>query len=158
MLIVADSSSLIALAICDALFILDQLFETIKVPQIVLNEVTVKGKPAAIKLSYYLLNKVIPIDKEKFAITYYGIGDGELAAMILYKQLNANYLLIDDKKARNIARLNKIEIIGSQGVLLLAKHKGIINQVKPFLNLLLDSDIHISQSLIYKTLLLAGEF
>lgn len=35
MLIVADSSALVALAICDALHLLDALFDEIKVPQAV---------------------------------------------------------------------------------------------------------------------------
>ena len=46
MLIIADSSALVALAICDGLRLLDQLFEEIKVPQTVFNEVVVEGEPA----------------------------------------------------------------------------------------------------------------
>ncbi len=45
MLIVADSSVLIALAICDSLVLLDQLFDDIKVPQAVFDEVIIDGKP-----------------------------------------------------------------------------------------------------------------
>lgn len=66
-------------------------------------------------------------------------------------------MLIDDKRARKVARLNNIEIIGSQGVLLFAKQKGLIKKIKPLLDKLRTSDIHISQRLIKKTLLLANE-
>lgn len=54
--------------------------------------------------------------------------------MALYKTLQADYLLIDDKRVRKVARLNHISITGSQGILLLAKHKGLISEVKPFLD------------------------
>ena len=73
MILIADSSALIALAHCDCLEILEGL-----------------------------------------------LGSGEMEAMALYKKLNADWLLIDDEKARKTARFNKIKVIGSLGVLLLA--------------------------------------
>ena len=69
----------------------------------------------------------------------------------LCKTLHADYLLVDDKRARKVARLNQITITGSQGGLLFAKHEGLISQVKPFFNQLRASDIHISERLIQKT-------
>ena len=45
MLIVADSSPLITLAICEGLFLLDGLFDEIAVPQAVYQEVVFEGKP-----------------------------------------------------------------------------------------------------------------
>lgn len=44
MLAIADSSALIALAVCDALKLIEILFKELKVPQTVFNEVIVKGK------------------------------------------------------------------------------------------------------------------
>ena len=81
MILIADSSALIALAHCDCLEILEGL-----------------------------------------------LGSGEMEAMALYKKLNADWLLIDDEKARKTARFNKIKVIGSLGVLLLAKEKNLIQK------------------------------
>ncbi len=53
MLVVADSSALVALAVCDALPLLDRLFEKVRVPPAVLRECTVRGKPAADVLEAY---------------------------------------------------------------------------------------------------------
>lgn len=47
MLIVADSSALVALALCGGLELLDRLFEDVRVPQAVYDEVVVEGKAAA---------------------------------------------------------------------------------------------------------------
>ena len=42
-------------------------------------------------------------------------------------------LLIDDKKGRKIAKLNDIKIIGSLGVLILAKSKNLIHEIRPLM-------------------------
>lgn len=157
MLIIADSSALVALAVCDGLKLLDQLFEEIKVPQTVFNEVVVEGKPEAESLRIYLANKTVAVDLTNVVVTSGGLGQGEIEAMALYKALDADYLLIDDRRARNVARLNRITITGSQGILLLAKYKGLITNVKPFLDRLSESGIRIDERLIQKTLLLANE-
>jgi predicted nucleic acid-binding protein len=40
---------------------------------------------------------------------------GETAAMQLYKELDADYLLIDDRCGRKVAAINQIKTIGSMG-------------------------------------------
>jgi len=157
MLIIADSSALVALALCNGLQWLDHLFDEIKVPQTVFNEVVIKGKPAADMLREYLAEKTVTIDLTNVVITSGGLGQGEVEAMALYKTLHADYLLLDDSRARKVARLNHITITGSQGILLLAKHHGLISEVKPYLDLLQRSDIRISERLIQKIIQLAGE-
>lgn len=157
MLIIADSSALIALAVCDGLGLLDKLFEEIKVPQAVFHEVIIEGKPATESLRVYLTGKVVAVDLTSIIVTSGGLGLGELEAMALYKISRADYLLIDDKRARKVAKLNHINITGSQGILLLAKHKGHITHVKPFLDRLVASEIRIDERLVQKTLQLANE-
>jgi hypothetical protein len=55
---------------------------------------------------------------------------GESESVILYKELKANFLLIDDKKARNIAENLNVECIGTLGILSAAKDKGLISELK----------------------------
>ncbi len=157
MIIVADSSPLIALALCNGLTLLDQLFEVITVPQAVYDEVVIEGKPMTRNLGNYLDGKVRQVDLTTVVINTGGLGRGEIEAMVLYKQLDADFMLVDDKRARKVAALNHIEITGSQGVLLLAKQSGLISHVKPYLEKLRDSDIYIHERLIVRTLQLANE-
>nr|VFJ69263.1 MAG: Predicted nucleic acid-binding protein, contains PIN domain [Candidatus Kentron sp. FM]VFJ69335.1 MAG: Predicted nucleic acid-binding protein, contains PIN domain [Candidatus Kentron sp. FM]VFK17685.1 MAG: Predicted nucleic acid-binding protein, contains PIN domain [Candidatus Kentron sp. FM] len=157
MLIVADSSALVALALCDGLALLDGLFHEIKIPRAVFDEVVIEGKPAAVSLGAYLAGKTVPVVSTETALTFGGLGQGEIEAMALYKALRADYLLVDDRQARKAARLNHITIIGSQGILLLAKHAGLIPAVAPFLDRLRNSNIRISEHLIQKALKLANE-
>jgi predicted nucleic acid-binding protein len=157
MLIIADSSALIALAACQCLELLDQLFDEVKVPQSVFDEVIVEGKHAADQLRNYLQGKIISADLTTIIINAGGLGRGELEAMALYKQSGADYLLVDDKRARRVAKLNQIEITGSQGILLLAKQEGLISAVKPFIERLTDADIYIHERVVSRVLQLAHE-
>jgi predicted nucleic acid-binding protein len=63
-LIVADSSALVALALCDCLPLLNQLFEEVKVPQTVFEEVVIKGKLSAETLRTYLTGKTEPVEEK----------------------------------------------------------------------------------------------
>ncbi len=56
---------------------------------------------------------------------------GESESVLLFKELNADYLLIDDKKARDIAENLGIQCIGTIGVLSIAKERGLIKELRP---------------------------
>ena len=100
MILVADSSALIALAVCNSLNLLDLLFTEVKVPRAVFVEVSKKSKKEADSLAHYLEDKIIDVEIDRNYIIKEGtIEIGELEAMTLYKQLAANWLLIDDRRA-----------------------------------------------------------
>ena len=77
--------------------------------------------------------------------------------MRLYKKLHANYLLIDDNRARKIAKYNNINVIGSLGILLLAKKQKMIKRVTPFLDKLEISDLYITKNLLQQVKNIANE-
>ena len=133
MILVADSSALIALSLCNALEFLDVLFGEVKVPPAVFDEVTEEGKKESIELYEYLIDKIESVSMEDYVITDFSIGRGDLEAMALYKRLGADKLLVDDKRARKLAQLNGMNIIGSLGIFLIAKEKGLIEQIKPYI-------------------------
>ena len=56
-----------------------------------------------------------------------------------------------------MAYLNNLEVMGSLGVLLLAKKKGLIATIKPLLTRLRCSDIFVSEHLLDQMLVMAGE-
>lgn len=157
MIVIADSSALIALSICESLPILDALFGKVLVPQAVYDEVCIAGKAESQILSAYLQDKISNIGNDRAIEKSHGLGKGELAAMSLYKQLSADLLLIDDAAARKVAYINNLEVMGSLGVLLLAKQNGLIPLVRPFVDRLRSSDIFISENLLQKLLVIANE-
>jgi len=72
-------------------------------------------------LQDYLQGKIVSVLLNNVVITGAGLGQGELEAMVLYKSICSDYMLVDDNRARKVAKLNKINVTGSQGILLLAK-------------------------------------
>lgn len=157
MLIVADSSALIALATCDGLDILLRIYDDVKVPQAVYEEVIKPEKPQAAALETFLSGRVMEVDTTHWVLAAGGLGRGEIEAMALYKQLSADALLIDDHRARTIAEHNQINCIGALGVLLYAKQNGKIDKVAPYIEKLRLSSIRYGDELLNRVLKLAGE-
>jgi len=58
MILVADASALIALATCDSLLLLEEIFGNVFVPDAVYAEVTELDKPQSTRLRSYLQGKI----------------------------------------------------------------------------------------------------
>lgn len=157
MIVVGDSSALVALAVCDELKLLDERFDKVCVPEAVFAECIVTGKTAADKLERYLQDKVIPVDLSTTIVTSSGMGAGELEAMSLYKAQQADFLLIDDRRARKVAILNNLHTIGSIGMLLWGKQNGYLIEIRPKLAQIIAVGIFLSEHVQQEALRLAGE-
>ena len=85
------------------------------------------------------------------------LGRGESEAIALATELNQGLILLDDRKARYIARQLELRTVGTLGVLLRAKQQGLIGQIQPILKALIESGFHLSHTLYEEALRLAGE-
>lgn len=129
-LVVSDSGPVFSLAIIDKLWVLDSLFEEIFIPKAVWLELTKdKSSEHYPKINEYFQNKVKEISG--FNELTFIMDFGESESVLLFKELNADYLLIDDKKARDIAENLGIQCIGTIGVLSIAKERGLIKELRP---------------------------
>jgi len=155
MILIADSSALVALSIIDKLELLEILFGSVYIPTAVFNEISKKDKPESKRLTEYGMGRVIDVTKQvNFNIS---LGLGESEAIILYKEKNADFLLCDDKKAKKFAQTFGINTIGSLGILLKAKEKKLIDTISPLLSLLKESNIFIDDKTFTLVLKMAGE-
>jgi len=157
MILVADCSALVALAVCDSLYLLEQIFASVAVPETVYLEATQPDKKQAQVLKNFLHGKVHIVDLQAYVFLDAFADAGETEAMLLYKQLSADKLLIDDRRGRKVAKINQINTIGSLGILLAAKAKGLVTEIAPLLRQIEQSDIYLSSDLIDVVLELAGE-
>jgi predicted nucleic acid-binding protein len=157
MLIVADSSALIALAVCDGLDLILRVYDDLKIPEAVYTEIVAPEKPHSDALGALLAERVVKVDLSRWVVTAGGLGRGEIEAMALYKQVSADALLIDDHRARVIAAHNQIECIGALGLLLAAKRRGKISALAPYIHKLRLSSIFYGDALLDRVLKLAGE-
>lgn len=153
-MIIGDSSALIALSVVDKLELLEALYANLFVPQAVYNEVTQVGRPQSDKLKSFLQNRVKVVDLN---LTKLGLGLEELEAITLYKELDADVLLIDDNRAKKYAVLNDVKVIGSLGILIKAKENGLIEKVKPLLEGIMKSEVYISEKLMLQVLRICDE-
>lgn len=81
---------------------------------------------------------------------------GEAEAIVLAQSMNAR-LLIDERKGRALARSRGVIVIGTGGVLLLAKREHVIDQIAPILDELASHGYRLSDGLRRELLVLAGE-
>jgi predicted nucleic acid-binding protein len=81
----------------------------------------------------------------------------ESEAIVLALEKTADYLLVDEKKGRKTAEENGLKVIGSLGVLIMAKRKTLIKSIKPSLDILLNSSTRISDYLYEQALKMTDE-
>ena len=146
-LVIADSGSIFSLALIDELKILNNLFDEIRIPYAVWEEITL-NKTAKFYLKIFnffesKVTKILSFNDLTFLMDY-----GESESLILYKELNADFLLIDDKKARKIAENFNIHCIGTLGLLSTAKTKGLIKELRPHFITLLKNNRYYSIKLL----------
>lgn len=155
-LVIADSGPIFTLALIDKLDILNIIFDDIKIPQAVWNEITYDNtKPDFSKLHRFFKDKTCQIssfNELTFVMDY-----GESESVILYKELQADFLLIDDKKARKIAENLGINCIGLLGILSMGKNRGLIKSLKPFFQKCLQNKRFYDIDLLNTILKLNGE-
>ncbi len=155
-LVIADAGPIFSLALIDQLGLLEKLFDDVKIAQAVWLEISSEeSKPFHNKICSFFQNKVVQING--FNELTFLLGYGESESIVLYKEANANFLLIDDKKARSIAENFGIICIGTLGLLSAAKDKGIIDNLKPIFEQFIDNKRFYSIELLNAILLQKGE-
>ncbi|MFN7338384.1 MAG: DUF3368 domain-containing protein, partial [bacterium] len=83
---------------------------------------------------------------------------GESEGIILALELGADILILDERKGRKVARYLGLNITGILGVLLEAKQKELIMNIKPIVDQLISkAEFRISETLYRKVLTIAGE-
>lgn len=105
MIVVSNSSPLIALARVSSLYIFKELFEKISIPDSVYQETVLETtisiqRDNILKATNDFINVVTPVSDHIFLRK---LGKGEKGVLNLALDKHPNILLIDDKKARNEA-------------------------------------------------------
>lgn len=145
--VIADSGTIFSLAIVDKLGLLDELFDSVRIPFAVWQEITLdKSTKHYPKIHSFFLDKIKHI--KGFNELSFLMDFGESESVILYKELNADFLLIDDKKARKIAENLGINCLGTLGLLSVARDKKIISELKPLFETLLQNKRYYSITLL----------
>jgi predicted nucleic acid-binding protein len=148
---VSDASPLIVLLKTNKLSILEELFEKVNIPKEVYREITAKEQEKLIfsKISWIETRTVKNTEMNVFLEKL--IDKGEAEAIVLAKELKTP-LLADDAKARKYAKLLNVEVIGTLGLLKIAKKRGVISSVKKVISDMLAQGYYIEDKLITRLL------
>lgn len=159
MIVVSDTSVLDALVKTDLVFVLPQIFGEVTIPERVFQELQADSV-----LAMWLLNRpswlrVEAVRKKSEVISLLQDVDvGEAEAIVLAEEMYAERLLIDDLAGRQVAESRGLAIVGTGGVLLIAKKQGLIMSVREALDeLKRRSTFRLSDSVRSVLLKQAGE-
>jgi len=141
--IVADTSCLVLLEKIDELTILQKLFHTVWITDIIAEEF-------GSELPEWIQKKEIA-DKKYLRILETTVDPGEASAIALAVQING-ILILDDMKARRLASGLSLDYTGTLGVLVEAKKSGYISSLRDILHRIKKTNFYMPDELEDKLL------
>ncbi len=155
--VVINASPLIVLFKSGQAELLPQLFDQIIVPQAVYDEVVgIKTDVAATQLPTVTWYDCTTVQIDP-AISAWDVGAGE-SSVLSFALANPSYrAMVDDAAARRCACALGIGTLGTGGVLVIAKRRGLIKSVGDRLQQLQDSGLWLSDEVINLLKQQAGE-
>ncbi|NEQ69412.1 MAG: DUF3368 domain-containing protein [Symploca sp. SIO2D2] len=162
MIVISDTSVFTNLAAIGYLYLLQQLYGHILIPTAVYQELTVDPPVfGTVEVKTLQWIEVLSVNDRRMVEQLQNIAQldlGESEAIALSLEINAELLLIDERRGRREANQRGIRITGLLGVLVEAKHRGLIPAVKPLMdNLIATSKFRVSQSLYNQILAIVRE-
>jgi len=128
------------------------------IPEAVYNEVfNKKVSNLDLKKTKFLqIEKVTDRKMVKLLKMQLGYGESEVIALALEKGIDR--VIIDDKQARKVADKLGLKVIGTLGILILAKEKQVIKEVRPLvLSMMEKINFRIDRALLNKILGILNE-
>ncbi len=160
-IVISNASPIINLAIIGRLNLLKTFWEKIYVPEAVWKEVVIDGEDKAevaeIKKADWIFVEKVK-DRNLTLLLMQNLDKGEAEAIALAIEKNADIILLDETDAREAVDIYRIEKTGVLGILLLAKLKNEIPNLKQEIEKLKTmADFWLKESLIQSVLRKAGE-
>jgi len=158
-LAVVNASPLIFLARGGHLDLLGQMAKQTIVPQPVSMELQARGDTdrtvqALSRCPWIKIVSAPPIPAE---VQSWGLGLGESSVLAVAQQHPSATVVMDDLAGRRCATSMGISVLGTLGVVLNAKRKGLVPLARPIMEDLVRSGMYLSRNLLDQVLELVGE-
>jgi predicted nucleic acid-binding protein len=155
--VVADSSPLMILAKLNVFDLLPKLYPRVHISAEVYAEVVVAGAglPGADSVAKAGWIEVKPIQNPAqlpAAESRFNVGVGELSTIILARELKAELILVDDLRARRLAKSEGLEIRGTVGLLELLYRRRDILDLRSTFRQLLSHAVYVDRTLLNRRL------
>jgi predicted nucleic acid-binding protein len=149
MIVVADTSPINYLVLIEEITILQELYERVIIPTAVRDELLRPIAPQAVR--EWVLNAPEWLEVREPAnrpdASLAELDPGERDAIALAIELNADQLIVDDRKARRRAEQLGIAAVGTVGVLREAASQGLLD-IRKAVALLQRTSFHITQAVL----------
>lgn len=158
--VVVDTAPLISLDACDQIDILRRLYAHVIVPREVDRELSVGGEtalPNGLTLAHRKWIKVRTLRSTPSRLLLSALDRGEAEVIALALEIRCPLVLLDELRARDIARAMGLQCVGTLGLLLRAKNDGLLKAIGPSIDLMRSKGIRLGESLIELVLHQAGE-
>lgn len=157
-LVIADAGPLIAFARLHQISLLPQIFVRVLVTDIVFRECAGRSDfPESALIQEAVTRKQLELcTAPDFSAFAQKIDAGEASAIAMAIDFGCG-VLMDDKAGRRMATNAGVPMIGTVGVLVLAKRKGLVPLVKPQLEKLASSGYFLNEEIIAAALIASGE-
>jgi uncharacterized protein len=162
MIVVSNTSPLISFSSIDSFDLLRTIFATITIPEEVYQEIVVQGqdRPGANEVaaaSWVARRAVTDYQAVRYMISSTRLERGESEAIVLANELTADYLILDDLAARRYALEQNLPVIGTIGILVVAREKQLIPSVKQAMDALRGAGRYIHKNVYDEALRRTGE-
>ena len=157
MTVVADSWPLVILTKLGCFDLLNRIFPRLYISPEVHYEVVIAGAglPGASEVTKAEWIEVKAVQNPAglySAQRKYGLGPGEMSTILLAKELAANALLLDDYRARKLAKAESLQILGSIGLLETFYLRRHLTDLRSAFQQLLTHNVYIDQRLLDRRL------
>lgn len=160
MIVVSNASPLIILARLSLFELIKFLFKEIVISQEVWDEVAVNGAglpgsdevQQASQSGWIRVKSIADSEQLTTSRTHYNLGAGELATIILAREIQADFALMDERRARNLALSEGVNVLGSIGIIELGYQKGEVSELRHIYHKLLSSGAYINSKLLNHSL------
>jgi hypothetical protein len=158
-IVVSNTAPLIALTDIGHLELLRRLFEVVTIPHAVRSEVVSEPGNSALKsaIDSGWIRVQAVADALAVQLLRETLDEGESEAIVLAQEVKAQWVILDDLAARNRAQSLNLPIVGTLGILLMAKDAGYLSAVKPLLHDLGRANFRMSDVLFEQVLRDSGE-
>ncbi|RPJ55303.1 MAG: DUF3368 domain-containing protein [Dehalococcoidia bacterium] len=156
--VILNNTPLVALWSLGHLTLLRDLYGEVLIPQAVYEEfLATERSIRQTALTEAPWIKTTPLTNPRQALVYVGLDQGEAEVLALASERSARLVIIDERKGRRYAKRLGLPLTGVVGVLLAAKHNGLIPALAPLIDQLLQKGLFLAPELVEKALELAGE-
>jgi len=159
MVAISNTSPIILLDNVGKLTLISELYGRVVIPPAVRRELQAKPDALSAELEGFLVSVDVQAAKNVMLVRSLStdLGIGEAEAIALATEIPDALLIMDDTEGRRVARSLGLSLTGLLGVLVEAKARGMIREIKPLLAQMVDAGFWLNDEMLRRVLESVGE-